>query len=204
MIRNLLIPVLAATLMAQSPTNAPAPVALKLGDPMPGFILPNTEGQMVNAKIIQGPILVVFLSTQCPDVRAVEDRINALTKTFAGSVAVLGINSNDSGGPGHQDESLEGMKLRMKEKKYIFRHLYLKDENQDVARAFGAVCTPDFFLFSRDKLVYHGRLDDNASKTEAVTRHELYEAIRIMERGEPPIPNQVPAQGCPIKWKTQK
>lgn len=202
MMRHLLIPALTATLMAQSPT--PAAEGLKLGDPMPGFTLPNTEGQMVNAKNIQGPILVVFLGTRCPDVLAVEDRINALARTFAGSVAVVGINSNDSAGPGGKDESLEGMKRRIEEKKYVFRYLYLKDESQNVARAFGALRTPDFFLFNREKLVYHGRLDDNALKTEAVTKHDLYEAMREVEGGKPADPDQIPSQGCPITWKTQK
>ncbi len=202
----LLLP--AASLIAQAPppTQAPAPTpaseVLKLGDPMPGFSLPNTEGEMVNAKIIQGPVLVVFMSTQCPYVRATEDRLNALARTFGGTVAVLGINSNDSSARGSKAESLEGMKLRAQEKKYVFP--YLKDESQEVARAFGAVCTPDFFLFNRGKLVYHGRLDDNAFKLEEVTRHELFEAMEALEGGQAPKPDQVPARGCAIKWKTTR
>lgn len=200
MLRYFLIPALAAALMAQSPSTAP--VSLKLGDPMPDFSLPNTAGEIVNTKLIRGPILVVFLSTQCPDVVAAEDRINALARTFIGMVPVLGINSNDTTGPGSKHENLESMKARAKEKNYAFH--YLKDESQDVARAFGAVRTPDFFLFSRGKLVYHGRLDDTASKAEAVTKHELFEAMEAVEGGQAQKPDQVPAQGCAIKWRTQK
>lgn len=211
--RQLVFPALmaaVATLAAQAPAPTPssaahvAPVAevLKLGDPMPGFILPDTEGQKFNGKIIQGPVLVMFLSTQCPVVRATEDRINALARTFAGTVAFIGINSNANSAKKIEDEGLEGMKLRATEKKYVFP--YLKDESQDVARAFGALCTPDFFLFNHGKLVYHGRLDDNAMKAEEVTHHELLEAIESVEGGQAPNPDQVSARGCSIKWKSRK
>lgn len=200
--RHLLVPALTATLMAQSPTTASE--GLKIGDPMPSFNLPNTEGQMMDSKLLHGPVLVVFLSTKCPEVLAAEDRINALTRTFAGSVAVVGINSIDSTLPGNQEESLRGMKSRIQEKKYVFRYLYLKDENQDVARAFGARQTPDFFLFNQGKLVYHGRLDDNAFNTKEVTRHDLYEAMRALEGGKPTDSDQVPTAGCGIRWKAQK
>lgn len=202
MLHYFLIPALAATLMAQSPTTARE--GLKLGDPMPSFHLPNTEGQMMDSKLLPGPLLVMFLSTKCPEVLAAEDRINALTRTFAGSVAVVGINSNDNSLPENQQDNLEGMKLRIQEKKYVFRYLYLKDESQVAARAFGALRTPDFFLFNQGKLVYHGRLDDNAFNTKEVTRHDLYEAMRALEAGKPADPDQVPTQGCDIKWRSQK
>lgn len=198
--RHLLVPALTATLMAQSPTTAPE--GLRIGDPMPAFNLPNTEGQMMDSKLLHGPMLVVFLSTKCPEVLATEDRLNALTRTFVGSVVVVGINSINSTLPGNREEGLEGMKLRIQEKKYVFH--YLKDESQDAARAFGARLTPDFFLFNQGKLVYHGRLDDNAFNTKEVTRHDLYEAMSAVEGGKPADPDQVPTQGCIIKLKSQK
>ena len=196
--RFLLFPAFAVALMGQSTS----PAALNLGDSMPTFSLPKLDGNTLNANWIQGPVLVVFLSTQCPTVLATEDRINALAKTFAGTVAVLGINSNDSGRTGKKEEGMEGMKARAKEKKYPF--IYMKDASQVVARAFGAAVTPDFFLFNQGKLVYHGRLDDNAFKTEDVTRHELFEAIEALESGHAPKPDQSPALGCPITWKPQQ
>jgi thiol-disulfide isomerase/thioredoxin len=183
----------AFSLAAQSP-------GLKLGDGMPAFALPGIDGKTFDSKAIQGPTVVVWLSTQCPVVRATEDRINALAKAYRGKVAFVGINSNES--EKHQGEDLPGMKAHAAEKGYIFP--YLRDEAQTVVRAFGALCTPDLFLFDgRGKLVYRGRLDDAATggKGAPVTKEDLKLALEAVLAGRTPDPDQKPSRGCSIKWK---
>lgn len=183
----------AAALLAQ----APAPV-LKLGDPRPPFTLPGVDGRAHSAP--EGPLCVVFLSTQCPYVRATEARINALARAYAGRVAFVGINGNESESPERREEGLPGMKARAAEQGYAFP--YLKDASQEVTRAFGARATPDFFLFDGGgKLVYRGRMDDSPFKPEAVTRQELRAALDALLSGRPVSPEQPRAMGCSIKWK---
>lgn len=173
--------------------------ALKLGDPMPPFALPGTDGKVVDSKTLKGPVLVMFLSVQCPYVKATERRFVALAKAYAGRVAFVGLNSNESESPKLRVETLAGMKARATEAGYAFP--YLKDETQDIVRAFGALCTPDFFLFdAQGKLAYHGRLDDGGGREEAVTRQELKEALDAVLAGRAPEPGK-PSQGCSIKWK---
>ena len=188
-----ILPFLAATALA-----AQAP-ALNPGDPMPPFALPGVDGRVLDAKTLKGPVVVVFLSTQCPFVKASEARLNALAKAFAGRVAFVGINSNESESEARREEGLAGMKARAAAQGYAFP--YLKDEDQTVIRAFGGLCTPDFFLFdAAGRLASHGRLDDGGGREEAVTRQELKEALEAVLAGRAPAPAK-PSRGCSIKWK---
>jgi thiol-disulfide isomerase/thioredoxin len=171
---------------------------LQMGGTLPAFSLQDTDGRLRGPAEAKAPIvLVIFLSAECPYVRATEQRINALAKAYAGRVDVFGINSNDE--RVFPEESLEGMKARREAIGYAFP--YLKDADSQVARRFGARCTPDFFLFGKDrKLVYHGRLDDNWSHPESVTKQELRDAVEAVLHGGTPEPGE-PARGCGIKWR---
>lgn len=177
---------------------------LKLGDPVPAFRLPGIDGVTLDSKDLKGPIAVVWLSTQCPYVLGIDPRMIALAKTFTGKVRFIGINSNDSDNPKRKDEGLDGMRAHAKKVGYPFP--YLRDENQEVIKAFGAVCTPDFFLFDGSgKLVYRGRMDDNTTpnRDAPITRQDLKEAIEAVLAGKSANPDQNPSRGCSIKWKTQ-
>jgi peroxiredoxin len=188
------------TARAQSGAYGQDAPTLKLGDPMPAFSLPGTDGRTHASKEFKGPVVVVWLSTQCPVVRATEDRINAVAKAYQGRVAFVGIDSNES--ERHADEGLVGMKARAAEKGYVFP--YLRDEEQTVVKAFGALCTPDIFLFDASgKLAYRGRLDDAATggRGAAVTKEDLKLAIEAVLAGRAPDKDQKPSRGCSIKWK---
>jgi len=175
---------------------------LKLGDSAPSFRLPGIDGGTLDSKGVKGPYVVVWLSTQCPYVLAIDPRMIALARQFEGKVGFIAINSNESDSPQRREEGLDGMKAHAKKVGYPFP--YLKDESQEVIKAFGAVCTPDFFLFDASgKLVYRGRMDDNTTprKEAPITRQDLKEAIEAVLAGKPVNPEQKPSRGCSIKWK---
>jgi peroxiredoxin len=142
-------------------------------------------------------LVVVFMCNHCPYVHAVEDRLIALARDFAPrGVQVVGICSNDA--ERYPQDDFDAMAERAKEKGYPFP--YLRDDSQDVARAYGAVCTPDFFVYDADRtLVYRGRLDDGRPGRDA-TQHDLRRALdELLETGEITT-EQVPSMGCNIKW----
>jgi thiol-disulfide isomerase/thioredoxin len=141
---------------------------------------------------------VVFLSTECPYVLATQARINAYAKKYTGKVAVLGINANDV--DTHAKESLADMRTQATGQGFVFA--YLKDEPQTLTRTFGAVCTPDFFLFDGTrKLVYRGRLDDSWRDPAKVTVRDLEAATDAVLAGKPVSADQPSSRGCSIKWK---
>ncbi len=173
---------------------------LKINDPMPHFSLPATDGLTVDSSIIRDPVLVVvFTCNHCPYAEAVEGRLIELAKDLdqEGAQFVL-INSNDA--EAYPDDSFENMKVRHDEKGFPFP--YCVDETQQVAKAFGALCTPHCFVFdSARKLKYMGRVDDNWKEPENVTEHNLADAIRALLKGEEPPVHTMNAIGCSIKWK---
>jgi thiol-disulfide isomerase/thioredoxin len=182
---------LASTLLAQLPTG------LRLGDPCPAFNLPGTDGKRHGPEA-STPVMVVFLSTECPYVMATQPRINAYAKKYAGLVTVLAINANDV--DAHAKESMADMRAQAKGQGFVFP--YLKDEPQAVTRAFGAACTPDFFLFDATrKLAYRGRMDDNWRDPTKVTVRDLEAATDALLAGKPVSVEQPPSRGCSIKWK---
>ena len=191
---RLLLPLLIA------PALLPGEGALKPGAPMPAFTLVGVDGKTLDSKTLKGPVLVTFLSVQCPYVKATERRINALAKAYQGRVAFVGINANESESANLRMETLDGMKARASALGYAFP--YVKDETQAVVRAFGALCTPDFFLFdAQGKLAYHGRLDDGGGREADVTRQELKEALEDVLAGRPVALAPKVSMGCSIKWK---
>ena len=123
---------------------------------------------------------------------------------MAKEAAKLGVNTagiNPNIHPGYPDDAPEQMKEKIKEWGISFP--YLVDEAQDVARIFQAQCTPDLYLFdSNQKLVYHGRLDDNWKEENKVKKRELKEAIENLTSGKPITQKQNPSMGCSIKWRT--
>jgi hypothetical protein len=134
-------------------------------------------------------------------VKAVEDRIIRLARAFEGrGVQMVAICANDA--EGYPDDAFDKLEERWQAKGYGFP--YLHDEKQDVARAFGAVCTPDIFVYDRArKLAYRGRIDDSWKDESKVTRQELREALEALVAGQTPSGQQRPSMGCSIKWRQQ-
>ena len=141
-------------------------------------------------------LVVVFMCNHCPYVIAVKDRLNALAENMKEKgVQFVGINANDA--ISYPDDAPEHMP------KMGMAFPYLFDETQEVAKAYGAVCTPDIFVYNQErKLSYHGRIDDSWKEPEKVTQQELKEAIEKTLAGEAVAEDaQKPSMGCSIKWK---
>lgn len=170
-----------------------------LGTACPDFTLPGVDGRLWSLHDFHCPaLLVVVMCNHCPYVQAIDERLNALAKAYAGRCGVVAINANDA--VTHPDDSFEAMRQRAQARGYVFPYVW--DEEQTVARAFGAVCTPDFFLYdSHRRLMYRGRLDDNWKDAAHVTRQDLREAIDGVLEGRDPLTVQHPSMGCSIKWK---
>lgn len=169
-----------------------------------GFRLPATDGMTYDLASLRGErgTVIAFICNHCPYVKAIIDRLirDALDLGQHG-VNVVAISANDA--KAYPEDSFDNMRRWAEAKRFPFPYLY--DEKQDVARAYGAVCTPDFFGFGADlKLRYRGRLDASGRNPGAETvRRELYEAMRqVAETGEAPA-EQSPSIGCSIKWKAE-
>jgi len=146
-------------------------------------------------------LVIVFMCNHCPYVIAVQDRINRLALDYAArSVALIGINSNDS--VKYPADSFEAMKTRSRDQAFAFP--YLRDESQAVARAYDAVCTPDPYVYENTArgfvLRYRGRLDDSWKDAKAVKSSDVACAIDTILAGRQPGPEQIPSMGCSIKW----
>ena len=176
-------------------------VKIPLGTTMPDFILKDPLGKGYKAAELYGErgLLVVFTCNHCPYALAVWPRVVRLAKYGKGMrVNTVAINPNIN--PDFPDDAPDKMIVKIKELGLDFP--YLVDEAQKVADAFRAQCTPDIYLFNKDKkLVYHGRIDDNWKDESAVTREELKEAMNNMAAGRPVDPKQNPSMGCSIKWR---
>lgn len=170
-----------------------------LGAQCPDFALPGTDGRTWSRDDFHATaLLVVVMCNHCPYVQAVDDRINALAQSFKGRCDVVAINPNDA--EAYPDDNFQSMQARAIEKGYAFP--YLQDVSQAVAKAFGAVCTPDFFLYDAHRnLIYRGRLDDNWKHPAAVQHQELQDAILAVLSGELVSEFQRPSLGCSIKWR---
>lgn len=172
----------------------------EIGLPLPNFSLPAVDGKNYSqADFLRGkPFVVVFMCNHCPYVQAVEDRLVTLGQDLqALQIPMVGICSNDENS--HPEDSFENLKKRAEEKRYSFPYLY--DKTQEVAKSFGALCTPDFFVYdSKGLLAYRGRLDDSWKDPSRVTRRELFEAVKVLNDGGPFPEQQIPSMGCSIKW----
>ncbi len=176
----------------------------KLGIPAPAFSLPDTSGRTVTLDGFAGApaLLVMFLCNHCPYVKHVRAELAKLGKeSLARGVAVVAINANDA--ERYPEDSPEAMAREVQAAGYAFPYLY--DAGQEVARAYGAACTPDFFLYDRNrKLAYRGQLDDSRPENGLpVTGRDLRAALDAVLAGKPASSAQKPSIGCSIKWKVQ-
>jgi len=168
----------------------------------PSFTLPGTDGKTYSLEELRGPhgTLVMFICNHCPYVKAVIDRIvRDVDELKALGVSAVAICSNNS--VQYPEDSFDNMKRFAKEHRFTFP--YLLDESQDVARAYDAVCTPDFFGFNAKlELQYRGRLDESRKEAApANVRRDLFEAMKqIAATGQGPR-EQIASIGCSIKWK---
>ncbi len=175
---------------------------LTLGTPMPRFSLPNFDGSLVNSDDFRNAeaLLVVFACNHCPFVHHVREELRNIFESYeAQGLAIVAINPNDT--DEYPDDSAPNMAEKAAE--WEWRFPYLVDESQDVAKAFRAACTPDFYLFDADGvLVYRGQMDDSRPNSDVpVTGADLRHAIEAVMEGEMPSETQQPSIGCSIKWK---
>lgn len=172
----------------------------ELGADLPPYRLPGIDGKIHAHSDLPAdtPVVVMFICNHCPYVQAIEDRLIQLGHDLQKqNVPVIAICSNDA--QSHPEDSFANLKKRAEEKAYPF--VYLHDESQDVARRFGAVCTPDFYVYDRaHKLAYRGRLDDNWKEARRVTRRELYQAVQTLLENKKVSDQQTASMGCSIKW----
>jgi peroxiredoxin len=189
-------------LLTREMTMASAPGKIALGARAPDFKLPATDGRSYALKDVAGEkaTVIVFICNHCPYVKAVIGRLTADARLLMGEgVGFAAICSNDA--TSYPEDSFP--KMREFALAHDFPFPYLHDDTQEVARAYGAVCTPDFFGYDRDlKLKYRGRLDEGRTTPPPPNaRRELVEAMRaIATTGLAPA-DQVPSIGCSIKWK---
>lgn len=178
-------------------------VMIPLGSVASGFTLPDTVSEknrsLQELKGKQGT-LIMFICNHCPYVKHLNNELVAIANTYQPKgVNVIAISSNDVAQ--YPDDGPEHMKDVARQLGYQFPYLY--DESQEVAKAYDAACTPDFYLYDKDlKLFYRGQLDDSRPKnTLPVTGKDMRDALDALLAGKPPIENQKPSIGCNIKWK---
>ncbi len=181
----------------------PSTMQLALGASAPDFSLPDPDGKTHALGDFAGQkaLLVAFICNHCPYVKHVAPALAKLAKEYQDKgVAVVAINSNDF--QNYADDSPAKMKAEIAARGYTFP--YLVDESQQVAKAYHAACTPDFFLFDADrKLVYRGQLDDSRPGNNLpVTGKDLRAALDAVLAGRPVSKDQRPSIGCNIKWRT--
>jgi peroxiredoxin len=191
--------VVAAVMLAVSVTSAetgPAP-----GSSAPSFNLKNVDGRMVSLADYSNKkaVVVVISCNHCPYAQAYQDRLIAMQNEYGPKgVQFVLINPNDE--KKQPQDSYENMQKRAKEKNYPFP--YLRDESQQVAKAYGAGRTPTAYLIVNDKVLYRGRIDDNTEESQ-VKERDLKNALDMVLAGTPDKidPTETKAFGCTIKWK---
>lgn len=183
--------------MAVTPSND-----IKLGTPAPEFALPDAEGKIHRLEDFAGKpaLLVAFICNHCPFVKHIRRELSAFARDYAPKgLVIVAINANDE--TTYPEDSLTNMGKEAKAQGYIFP--YVQDKSQDVAKAYRAACTPDFFLFdAKRKLFYHGQFDTSRpSNGLPVTGADLRNAVDLLLRNEAPPAKQTPSIGCNIKWR---
>lgn len=175
---------------------------LALGTRAPEFMLPDTEGKLASLEQYadKHAVLVVFMCNHCPFVKHVADVFGEFArKCMARSVAVIAISSNDA--EAYPADGPAAMREEYMARGYSFPYLY--DETQEIAKAYHAACTPDFYLFdSERRLYYRGQFDDSRpGNNRPVTGADLQSAVDDLLAGKPPPAEQKPSLGCNIKWR---
>ncbi|MFW5827311.1 MAG: thioredoxin family protein [Alkalispirochaeta sp.] len=174
---------------------------IELGSPAPDFALPAPDGRIVSREdAIGSPLLVGFICNHCPFVKHIAHVLGKLTAAYAEKgVAVVLINSNDTEiQPQDAPDKMPQFTAH-----YGIQVPYLFDETQEVAQAYRATCTPDFFLYdTAHTLVYRGQFDDaRPGNDEPVTGADLSAAVDAVLQGAAPLTGQKPSMGCNIKWR---
>lgn len=183
--------------MAETPSTM-----IPLGTPAPDFALvePSTGKTVRRDDFKEAPaLLVMFICNHCPFVKHIRHGLAELGRDYAKrGLAIVAINSNDV--KNYPADSPEKMKQEVKQAGYVFPYLY--DETQEVAKAYDAACTPDFFLYDGDrKLAYRGQFDDSRpGNGRPVTGADLRQAADAVLHGKPVPSNQKASIGCNIKW----
>jgi peroxiredoxin len=170
-----------------------------LGSPLPEATLGDPYGRQYRLASLAGTkgLLIAVTCNHCPYAQAVWPRVIELARrSRALGIATVAVNPNLN--PAYPDDSIAGMRAEIDRRGIDFP--YLADADQALSRALGAVCTPEFFLYDKGGLVYHGRLDDNWKEPDKVTHHELRDAIEALATGRPVPADQKPSLGCSIKW----
>jgi peroxiredoxin len=174
---------------------------LKINSSAPDFNLPGVDGKKYSLDSFKNKhaLIVIFSCNHCPYVQAYEGRMKQIQDDYKEKgVAVVAINSNEDNE--YPEDSFENMKKRAEEQKFNF--LYLRDDDQSVARAYDATHTPEIFLFDNErKLAFHGKIDDNWQEPNKVQNHYLRNALdELLEGKEISVPETFTI-GCTIKWK---
>jgi peroxiredoxin len=175
---------------------------LEPGDPAPDFSLPDVTGRTVSRSEVSGPagLLMVFACNHCPFVTHLASALGDLAREIAAQgVQTVAIHSNDS--EKYPQDAPEFMPAFAE--RFAWDFPYLIDESQEVAMAYGAACTPDFFLLDASgNVAYMGQFDDTRPRSNQQPHGgDLREAVRRMIAGEPPLARPYPSSGCNIKWK---
>ena len=179
-----------------------ASTMLPIGTPAPDFSLRNVDGQLVSRADFDGApaLLVIFMCNHCPFVKHIASQLAQLGRDYQSQgVGVVAISSNDVAS--HPEDSPEQMVHEAEQQGYTFAYLF--DEEQDVAAAYQAACTPDFFIFDgQQQLAYRGQLDDSRPGNDIpVTGADLRAALDAVLAGAPVSESQQPSIGCNIKWQ---
>ncbi|MEK6984180.1 MAG: thioredoxin family protein [Nanoarchaeota archaeon] len=174
---------------------------LKISDKAPDFDLPGVDGKAYTLNSFRGKKILafIFMCNHCPYVQAYIERMKSIQADFGiKGVQVVGVNSNDE--INYPDDSFDKMVEMSNAKKLNFP--YLRDEDQRVANAYGAQCTPECFIFDGErKLRYHGRIDDNYKDENAVNTYDLRNAINALLHNQKVPIELTPAIGCSVKWR---
>lgn len=174
---------------------------LPLGTLAPDFKLPDTDGKHVARDDFRGTagLLVIFMCNHCPYVKHIAPKLAEFGRQYEGRLSIVAINSNDA--DAYPDDGPDKMVVERAKQGCVFPYLF--DQDQSVAKAYRAACTPDFFLFDKDKrLVYRGQFDASRPNSGiAVTGEDLAGAVNALLNGSPITVDQKPSMGCNIKWK---
>jgi peroxiredoxin len=176
-------------------------MTLRIGDRAPDFNLLGIDDKShsINDFRDKKIVIVIFSCNHCPYVKAYEDRFVKVQRDYMEKeVALIAINANDD--KRYPEDSFENMKVRARNKGFNF--FFLRDENQNVARQYGAERTPEVFVFDKERILrYHGRIDDNVYEPSQVRKHYLRDALNALLKGKNVPVEDTEAVGCTIKWK---
>lgn len=177
--------------------------SIPFGQEAPDFSLPGIDGKTYSLDVFKDKaiLVVIFMCNHCPYVQACWQRMIDLQTEFGSrGVQLVGINANDAGT--YPEDSFDNMKKYARERGQNFP--YLRDESQEVAKKYGAVCTPDIFVYVKERtLGYHGRIDDNWRDASKVKKRELAQALEALLSGRRPGGEVYASMGCSIKWRSR-